>query len=336
MKNDQIKIGLGMIVKNEEIDIKACLESFVGSVDHIHIIDTGSTDKTKEIIHDTLKKFCVPYRLVDFLEANDTEGRLCDFSRARNEYVKSLEKTGVDYLMSADADDTLTHRDLRAAIEDRPADFYSIQYRMNPNFAFKSYKIWRNGYGVRYEGRVHENIRVDWKKRVVDLSIEYQHHFTENPNQENGTIRNMRILRAEIYPPLRSLFYWANENIDARNFNEAIKSYLEYIRRAKLGEPHWTIELAHCYFRGARWLQHMGRSTEAVALCYELLGIDPTWSEAWCELAYISKLRGDTDKMKEYCLKALGNKFEPRLFSEADKYDQTPKNMLIEASVKND
>jgi glycosyltransferase involved in cell wall biosynthesis len=324
-------LGMGLIVKNEENDLPACLASFLPAVDAVVIIDTGSTDRTLEFAHAILKGSGKKYSIMTYLDANDEQGRLCDFSAARNQYVKALSQySDIDFAMSVDADDTLTTPDIRGALKAQPADYYSIKYRMNPGFWFQSYKIWRNGIGAKYQGRVHECLAVDWRRPTVHLdSVEFQHHFTEYPNQENGTARNLRILRAEVYPPLRSLFYFANENSDAKNYLEAIKWYREYIRRATVGgENHWPIELAHCYFRAARWLQHLGRSDEAVDLSLELLARDSSWSESWCELAYIAKLRGEYGKMKEYCHKALMNKFTPRLFSEADKYHATPMGML--------
>ena len=44
-----ITISLCMIVKNEEAVLARCLDSVKEVVDEIVIVDTGSTDKTKEI-----------------------------------------------------------------------------------------------------------------------------------------------------------------------------------------------------------------------------------------------------------------------------------------------
>ena len=44
-----VKISLCMIVKNEEEVLHQCLNSVNDLVDEIIIVDTGSTDKTKEI-----------------------------------------------------------------------------------------------------------------------------------------------------------------------------------------------------------------------------------------------------------------------------------------------
>ena len=45
-----VTISLCMIVKNEEDTIARCLESVKDIVDEINIVDTGSTDQTKEVL----------------------------------------------------------------------------------------------------------------------------------------------------------------------------------------------------------------------------------------------------------------------------------------------
>src|SRR5664280_1682563 len=88
-------ISLCMIVKNEEETLARCLKSVIGIADEIVIVDTGSTDKTKEIA----KKYtdC----LYDFEWVDD-------FSGARN---FSFEKATMDYILWMDADDVLADTD---------------------------------------------------------------------------------------------------------------------------------------------------------------------------------------------------------------------------------
>jgi len=327
-------IGLGLIVRNEAADLPACLNSFLPEVNCCVLVDTGSTDDTVAIARSILEASGRRYHIEKYLGANDEDGLFCDFAAARNRYCALLADFDVEYCLSVDADDTLLSKDIAGALARQPADFYGIQYRMNADCVFNSYKIWRNKMGVKWVGRVHEYLNIDWKKKVLDITtVEVQHHWTTVEGQETGTQRNMRILRKEMYPPLRSLFYWANENAEAGNHEEAAKWYLEYIRRANSGEGAWEVELAHCYFRGARWLQHLGKTEAAVVLSKELLDKDPSWAESWCELAYISRIRGDWEKMEEYAKKALSCKYIPRLFSEKDKYTETPANMLAVAKI---
>lgn len=86
-----ISISLCMIVKNEASSLKRCLLSLKDIVDEIIIIDTGSTDNTKEIAHEFTTQ------IYDF-RWND------DFSEARNFSFSFATK---DYIYCADADEVL-------------------------------------------------------------------------------------------------------------------------------------------------------------------------------------------------------------------------------------
>lgn len=84
-------ISLCMIVKNEEAVLERCLASISDLMDEIIIVDTGSTDHTKEIA----KRYTE--QIYDFPWQND-------FSAARN---FSFSKATMDYIYTADADEVL-------------------------------------------------------------------------------------------------------------------------------------------------------------------------------------------------------------------------------------
>lgn len=86
-----ITISLCMIVKNEEKVLARCLESVKELADEIIIVDTGSTDKTKEIAYQYTDK------VYDF-------EWVFDFSAARN---FAFSKATCDYIYSADADEVI-------------------------------------------------------------------------------------------------------------------------------------------------------------------------------------------------------------------------------------
>ena len=91
-------ISLCMIVKNEEDVLERCLSSVSDLVDEIIVVDTGSTDSSREIAaRFTEKVFDFPWR--------------DDFAAARNE---SFSHASMDYCMWLDADDVLLESD-RAA-----------------------------------------------------------------------------------------------------------------------------------------------------------------------------------------------------------------------------
>ncbi len=84
-----------MIVKNEEITLERCLNCGEDFVDEIIIVDTGSTDKTKEIA----KKFTDKIYDFEWLQ---------DFAAARN---FSFSKATKEYIFYLDADDIILEED---------------------------------------------------------------------------------------------------------------------------------------------------------------------------------------------------------------------------------
>jgi len=81
-----------MIVKNAQCTIERCLDSVRHIVDEMNIIDTGSTDRTKDIVQNyTSRIFDFPW---------------CDhFANARN---FSFQQATKEYILWLDADDIMT------------------------------------------------------------------------------------------------------------------------------------------------------------------------------------------------------------------------------------
>lgn len=88
-------LSLCMIVKNEEKNLVKCLKSVRDFVDELIVVDTGSTDKTKDIAR------VFGAKVFDFPWTGD-------FAAARNESLK--QATG-DWIFILDADEALSSRD---------------------------------------------------------------------------------------------------------------------------------------------------------------------------------------------------------------------------------
>lgn len=86
-----ITISLCMIVKNEADVLRRCLESIVDLMDEIIIVDTGSTDNTKEVAAEFTDK------IYDYVWQDD-------FAAARN---FAFSKATMEYIYSADADELI-------------------------------------------------------------------------------------------------------------------------------------------------------------------------------------------------------------------------------------
>ena len=92
-----VTVSLCMIVKNEEKVLDRCLSSMADLMDEIIIVDTGSSDRTKEVAAKYTDK------IYDFPWVDD-------FSLARN---FAFQHAVCDYIYSADADEVLDETNRR-------------------------------------------------------------------------------------------------------------------------------------------------------------------------------------------------------------------------------
>src|SRR6202012_3333794 len=93
-------ISLCMIVKNEAAIIGACLDSVRPLIDHVFIVDTGSTDGTQQTIREWLAAANSPGEVVDVPWR--------DFAFNRSDALARLrQQSHIDYALVIDADDRL-------------------------------------------------------------------------------------------------------------------------------------------------------------------------------------------------------------------------------------
>lgn len=184
-----------MIAKNEESFLEKSLSSVRDLVDEIIIIDTGSTDKTKEIA----KRFTD--KIFDFTWCDD-------FSAARNESLKHA--TG-DWILVLDADETVSAKDhliIKKLLND-DADAFMVTQRtytdnqiflkfvssQNDNYAesqqypgwtpAKIVRLFRNAQGFFFSDRVHESILPSiMAKNGIIKEVSFPiHHFSALKDQ---------------------------------------------------------------------------------------------------------------------------------------------------------
>ena len=116
-----ITVSLCMIVKNEEDVLARCLESAKPVADEIIIVDTGSTDRTREIAREFTDNVCEFPWIDDFAAA-----RNFSFSKATMEYCMWLDAD--DILLPADRDAFLTLKETLPP-SDRPGHD-EVSYRV--------------------------------------------------------------------------------------------------------------------------------------------------------------------------------------------------------------
>jgi glycosyltransferase involved in cell wall biosynthesis len=158
-----------MIVKNEEHVLGRCLDSLAGIADEIIVVDTGSTDRTKEIAGKYTDS------IHDFKWCND-------FSAARN-YSFSLAHC--DYIYAADADEMLDEKNRQAFLrlkKNLPPEVDIVQmnyltpekYNTVENYARDLRpKLYRRLRTFTWVGPIHETVQL--MPVVVDSDIEILH-----------------------------------------------------------------------------------------------------------------------------------------------------------------
>ncbi|MBI2657451.1 tetratricopeptide repeat protein [Candidatus Woesearchaeota archaeon] len=266
-------ISLCMITKNEEKYLEQCLNSVKGLADEIIIVDTGSTDKTKEIA----KKFSA--KIIDFKWIDD-------FSAARNESIKYATK---DWILVLDADEAIEKEGIKAIKElanDKENDaflFLQKNYTNDSKIAGfvneehknkgKTYPGWYGSFiarlfrnkGFKFEGTVHELVEpsIEAKKgRMAAANVAIHHYGNADPE----TVKKKR------------------------------KAYLELCRK-KLGQK----ADASSYYECGVLYKENNNLDDAIKSFRKAIELNPKHSMAFYELGVISQQQQNYDEaVKNY------------------------------------
>lgn len=178
-----------MIVKNEEKVLARSLNSVKNYVDEIIVVDTGSTDKTKEIAKDLGAK------VYDFEWIND-------FSAART-FAK--EKATCDWVLQLDADEFFLEKEaekLKPTVSNTEYDWLFIRInnmvendRMGVTHI--SNRLFRNLKNFKYKNKIHEQVYQTGEETLIgtsEISIVHTGYIGEVANEKNKRERNLNIL----------------------------------------------------------------------------------------------------------------------------------------------
>jgi glycosyltransferase involved in cell wall biosynthesis len=180
-----------MIVKNEEKVLARCLDSLHDLVDEIVIVDTGSTDRTKEIAARYTD------RIYDFTWIHD-------FSAARN---FSFSKATMEYIYVADADEEIDEENrqkfllLKQAILpeiDIVQMYYTNQLEYGTTYNFdKEYrpKLYKRLREFTWNDPIHETVTLD--PVIFDSEIEIIHRPLQSHAKRDFTTFHRIIEKGE-------------------------------------------------------------------------------------------------------------------------------------------
>jgi glycosyltransferase involved in cell wall biosynthesis len=210
----KLPLSVCMIVKNEEENISNALESIADIASEIIVVDTGSTDKTKEIAN----SYGAKVHHFDWIN---------DFSAARNESLKYATK---DWILIIDADHRFEENSkskLPEYLNNKNSQVYYVQcVEKQNNFQHPLILLFRNNLGIHFEGEVHERATFDKKAIKISFSDLYVLHFDPNEHTKEKNKRNRElILKAlgkgenEVEKVLRYEIFLFHENLFDKNID---------------------------------------------------------------------------------------------------------------------
>ncbi|PJD96764.1 MAG: glycosyl transferase family 2 [Parachlamydia sp.] len=241
-------VCLNMIVKNEAEVICRCLESVKPLIDYWVIVDTGSNDRTQEIIKEFMKD--IPGEL--------HERPWIDFAHNRTQALE-LARGKADYLLFIDADETLLMApDFKLPPLDK--DFYFITTEYSGT-KYGRVQLINNHLNWKWTGVLHEAVdcpQATTRGTIIGLTnfVRTDGARSKDPQKFQKDILVLEnALKTEPHNT-RYAFYLAQTYKDAGEYEKAIASY------------HKRIAMGG-------WDQEIYWSKLQIALLQELLNKDP-------------------------------------------------------------
>lgn len=205
-----------IIVKNEEDNLRTCLDSVKDISDEIIIVDTGSQDSTIDIANQYTDKI-YEFEWID------------DFASARN---YSIEKASKELILIIDADEQLKNPNQIQLIKnsnDNSAAWLvtlisTFHHNGKSEFRNKAFRLFRNLKTIRFKGMIHEQITESIAKNNLHISdsnvIIHHKGYDISPNAfQKKQLRNLNILNLSIKKDKRNpyLFYQRSKTLEALN-----------------------------------------------------------------------------------------------------------------------
>jgi glycosyltransferase involved in cell wall biosynthesis len=281
-----VTVSLCMIVKNEEASIERCLNSVSNAVDEIIIVDTGSTDRTKEL--------CAKYtdKIYDFEWIDD-------FSAARNYSYSFASK---DCILWMDADDILLPEDNVKFLElkrtlDPSVTAVMIKYhtgtdlRGNTVFTYYRERLTRRECGFRWMEPVHEYLSIGGI--IINSDIALTHgKFPGAAHKSRNLDIYEEVRKKGITLSPRGTYYYARELRDNGRIPDAIVQFETFLDSG-LGWKEDTItacgELAGCYQK----INCPGKALQAMLRSF---AYDLPRAELCCKIGYFYQEQEDYER----------------------------------------
>ena len=294
------QLSLTMIVKNEEGYLEECLKSVKNVVDEIIVIDTGSTDRTVEIA----EKYGANVFEFDWVN---------DFSAARN---FALSKATGKWILYLDADERLHQKSVKELAKiktlNEKAGYFctvkSLDNQNNRDNSMRYIRLFRNIEGLRFVGKVHEQISASLTEngaKLFNSSILIDHvgyNIPENEKKAKAE-RNLSLLLEE-YENSKSGYY-AFQLASTYLILEDFTNSEECFQIAAESDSVSNIIKAECYTNLALFAHKRFETMNALSFIEKSLGFNNEQPFSYLLASKIHLQEGNKTKAGELCKKAF-------------------------------
>ncbi len=294
-------LSVCLIVRDEEKHIRECLASIRSVADEIIVVDTGSRDRTLDIV----QEFDV--RVSHFTWCDD-------FSAARN---ASIANAAGDWILWIDADERLSADsipELKNLLVEEPAPvIYGVQIRSaisdnGGDHLSTAHRLFTNHRGISFSGRIHEQVSpsvaaMGGIERQSSIMIDHVGYHREAVDQGVKAKRNLKLLHRMVKE--NPDFAYAHYKL-AQQYSVIgkFRKSLPYFRKAVRLNQFNVDMTASLYNAFSESLMAEGRLKEARAYCSKSEKLCSTQVGTYLLRYRIALKEGDEERIKQ-CLDEL-------------------------------
>lgn len=245
-----VHLCLNMICKNESKVISRLLKSVASIINSYVIVDTGSTDDTKEIIKKTMDEYNIHGIIINEPFIN--------FSYNRNHALKmaNLHGHNATHYLLLDADMILEVYNTDQLLNEIENNDLLYLFQGSSSFKYQNVRIVKKSNEVEYKGATHEYINFPnhFKKYTIPIHISFICDIGDGGSKSNKYERDIQLLLGDIEKEpnnTRSYFYLGNSYADNNQPEKAIE---QWKKRVEMGG--WVQEIWYSLYRiGTTYLQ---------------------------------------------------------------------------------
>lgn len=280
-------LALVLIVRNEERCIGRCLASAAAYVDEIIVVDTGSKDRTKEILHDH------GITVFDYAWSND-------FAAARN-YALSLSTS--EWNLVLDADEYVTdfqsevvHQFMNTSSQLGRIQIISEAVVEGEETEVRGHITRLLPSGIGYKGRIHEQVDARLPRMQVPIIVRHDGYLGTDKSE-----RNIPLLLAEFRDAPTDAYYpyqLGREYEGIKEWDTSLRYYLEAYKLLRGNEPYapnMVVDFMYVLIR----LKQLAKAMEVLDAHAERLADFPDYHFV-CGIFYLDLVLSDPSMYLSY------------------------------------